>query len=136
MNDRLAKLTEELSNTKALAEANRKRAADEKERADVAETGQRAMIVRSPLCDDRTPHDCIVADALQEEVEQAREVGKYNAQLHRDLAREQKMRKKLHNDIEDMKGVLHRLLRPLHATERDVVCCRTDSCVRSHSSSI
>jgi hypothetical protein len=47
MNDKLAKLTEELSNAKALAEANRKRAADEKERADQAESGQRAMIVRT-----------------------------------------------------------------------------------------
>lgn len=39
-------------------------------------------------------------------MEQAREISKYNAQLHRDLGREQKMRKKLHNDIEDMKGLV------------------------------
>ena len=90
MNDKLAKLTEELSNAKSLAEANRKRAADEKDRADEAEASQRAMV---------------------EEVESAREVAKYNAQLHRDLGREQKLRKKLHNDIEDMKGTRIRGIR-------------------------
>lgn len=51
MNDKLAKLIEELSNAKALGEANRKKAADEKERADEAEAAQRAMIVCiSELC--------------------------------------------------------------------------------------
>ena len=62
MNEKLAKITEELSNAKALAEANRKRAAEEKERADEAVAGQAAMV---------------------EEVEAAREISQYNAQLHR-----------------------------------------------------
>ena len=41
---------------------------------------------------------------VQAELAEAKVVQKYNAQLHKDLQREQLARKKLHNDMEDMKG--------------------------------
>eukprot|EP01032_Pedospumella_encystans_P022868 gene22868-25901_t len=41
---------------------------------------------------------------VQTELAEAKVVQKYNAQLHKDLQREQLARKKLHNDMEDMKG--------------------------------
>jgi hypothetical protein len=48
---------------------------------------------------------------VQTELAEAKVVQKYNAQLHKDLQREQLARKKLHNDMEDMKGAcLHCLL--------------------------
>lgn len=40
-----------------------------------------------------------------EEIAEAKVVQKYNAQLHKDLQREQLARKKLHNEMEDMKGM-------------------------------
>lgn len=42
--------------------------------------------------------------SVQTELAEAKVVQKYNAQLHKDLQREQLARKKLHNDMEDMKG--------------------------------
>lgn len=42
--------------------------------------------------------------SVQAELAEAKVVQKYNAQLHKDLLREQLARKKLHNDMEDMKG--------------------------------
>ena len=44
---------------------------------------------------------------VQTELAEAKVVQKYNAQLHKDLQREQLARKKLHNDMEDMKGTVH-----------------------------
>lgn len=44
--------------------------------------------------------------SVQAEIAEAKVVQKYNAQLHKDLQREQLARKKLHNDMEDMKGAL------------------------------
>lgn len=44
---------------------------------------------------------------MQTELAEAKVVQKYNAQLHKDLQREQLARKKLHNDMEDMKGTVH-----------------------------
>jgi hypothetical protein len=41
---------------------------------------------------------------VQNEIAEAKVVQKYNAQLHKDLLREQQARKKLHNDMEDLKG--------------------------------
>lgn len=43
---------------------------------------------------------------VQAELAEAKVVQKYNAQLHKDLQREQLARKKLHNDMEDMKGTI------------------------------
>lgn len=43
---------------------------------------------------------------VQEEIAEAKVVQKYNAQLHKDLQREQLARKKLHNEMEDMKGIV------------------------------
>jgi hypothetical protein len=85
MAERKAKFAEDLSNAQQLAEANLKRATEADERARAALEVQKSMEL---------------------EIEEAREVQKFNAQLHRDLAREQAHRKRLHNEIEDMKGIL------------------------------
>jgi hypothetical protein len=42
--------------------------------------------------------------SMQDEVAEARIVQQFNAQLHKDLGREQLARKRLHNEMEDMKG--------------------------------
>ena len=49
--------------------------------------------------------------ALQGEVAEARSIQQLNAQLHKDLSREQQHRKRLHNEIEDMKGTYTILIR-------------------------
>jgi DNA replication protein DnaC len=41
---------------------------------------------------------------MQNEIMEARQVQQFNAQLHKDLAREQAARKRLHNEMEDLKG--------------------------------
>lgn len=56
---------------------------------------------------------------MQGELAEAKVVQKYNAQLHKDLQREQLARKKLHNDMEDMKGEWSLLLLSCVL----VVCC-------------
>jgi hypothetical protein len=61
---------------------------------------------------------------VQDELEQAKLVQKYNAQLHKDLQREQLARKKLHNEMEDMKGKIrvYVRVRPFSKSERDRGC--------------
>jgi kinesin family member C2/C3 len=51
-------------------------------------------------------------------------VQKFNAQLHKDLLREQMARKKLHNDMEDMKGKIrvYVRIRPVSNSERERGC--------------
>ena len=41
---------------------------------------------------------------MQSDIEEARQIQGFNAQLHKDLGREQVARKRLHNEMEDMKG--------------------------------
>lgn len=41
---------------------------------------------------------------MQNEIIESRQVQQFNAQLHKDLAREQAARKRLHNEMEDLKG--------------------------------
>lgn len=83
MADTRSKAAEELSNAEMLIEMSNKKAAEAEERAEQAVGEQRSMVL---------------------EIEEARQVQQFNAQLHRDLAREQVARKRLHNEMEDMKG--------------------------------
>lgn len=59
--------------------------------------------------------------AVQAELAEAKVVQKYNAQLHKDLQREQLARKKLHNDMEDLKGKIrvYVRIRPFSNAERE-----------------
>ena len=98
MSEKAAKFAVDLSNAQSEAESNKKRYISAEERADMAEEALK---------------EC------QKEIAEAREVQQYNAQLHRDLAREQKARKRLHNEIEDMKGRIrvYVRVRPLSKAE-------------------
>jgi hypothetical protein len=98
-----AKYAEELSNAQSLVEMFQKKNQEAQERVEAAEEAQRSMM---------------------QEIEEAKMVQKYNAQLHRDLAREQAIRKKLHNEIEDMKGKIrvYVRVRPFSRTELSKGC--------------
>jgi len=65
-----------------------------------------------------------VCRALQAEVAEARAIQQYNAQLHKDLAREQQQRKRLHNEMEDMKGRIrvYVRIRPFSKKEKELGC--------------
>jgi hypothetical protein len=67
---------------------------------------------------------------MQAELDQAKVVQKYNAQLHKDLLREQVARKKLHNDMEDLKGKIrvYVRVRPFSKTEQERGC--TESVIK------
>ena len=62
--------------------------------------------------------------SIQAELAEAKVVQKYNAQLHKDLQREQQARKKLHNDMEDMKGKIrvYVRIRPFSKSEQQKNC--------------
>jgi hypothetical protein len=98
-----AKFATEVSNAKSEVEMFLKKFQEAQERAEAAEEAQRSMM---------------------QEIEDAKMVQKYNAQLHRDLAREQAVRKKLHNEIEDMKGKIrvYVRVRPFSRTELSKGC--------------
>lgn len=82
MAERKAKLAEEVAASKLETDDARKRADDASARADQAENVLRSM---------------------QAEILEARKCMQFNAQLHKDLQREQLARKRLHNEMEDMK---------------------------------
>jgi len=61
---------------------------------------------------------------LQEELELERDLITYNKRLFEDLGREQAIRKKLHNDMEELKGKIrvYVRVRPLSSTETETRC--------------
>lgn len=73
---------------------------------------------------------------VQEEIAEAKVVQKYNAQLHKDLQREQLARKKLHNEMEDMKGKIrvYVRVRPFSMGERERGC--TEAVVKDGKMSV
>jgi predicted RNase H-like nuclease (RuvC/YqgF family) len=73
----------------------------------------------------RRCEDAVTAlKATQDEIAEAKIVQKYNAQLHKDLHREQLARKKLHNEMEDLKGKIrvYVRIRPFSKTEKEKSC--------------
>lgn len=103
MSEKAEQFAVELSNAQSEADTNKKRYVTAEERAEFAEE-------QLKVC--------------QQEIEEARQVQQFNAQLHRDLAREQKARKRLHNEIEDMKGRIrvYVRVRPMSKTEKGRDC--------------
>lgn len=67
---------------------------------------------------------------VQDEIAEAKIVQKYNAQLHKDLQREQLARRKLHNEMEDLKGKIrvYVRVRPFSKTEKERGC--TESVIK------
>ena len=66
---------------------------------------------------------------MQHQVEEAKQIHQFNSQLHKDLAREQLARKRLHNEMEDLKGRIrvYVRIRPFSKSElergsTEVVC--------------
>ena len=61
---------------------------------------------------------------MQNEIAEARQIQQYNAQLHKDLFREQTARKRLHNEMEDLKGKIrvYVRIRPISNGEREKNC--------------
>jgi hypothetical protein len=103
MADTRAKAAQELSNLQMLVEVANKKVAESEARADEAHIQLRAM---------------------QADIEEARVIQQFNAQLHRDLTREQNARKKLHNEMEDLKGKIrvYVRIRPMSNTEIERSC--------------
>jgi len=91
MGERKSEFAQKLSAAQMMAE-------DATKRADASEALQRAMA---------------------EEVAEAQKMALYNAQLHKDLGREQAARKRLHNEMEDMKGKIrvYVRIRPMSKSE-------------------
>lgn len=91
MGERKSDFAQKLSAAQMMAE-------DAVKRADAAEALQRSMA---------------------EEVAEAQKISLYNAQLHKDLNREQAARKRLHNEMEDMKGKIrvYVRIRPISNSE-------------------
>ena len=103
MADTRAKAAQEMSNAQMLVEVANKKSSEAEVRATAAENELRQM---------------------HGEIEQAREIQQFNAQLHRDLTREQNARKRLHNEMEDLKGRIrvYVRIRPMSRTEEEKNC--------------
>lgn len=111
--ERKAQFAQEISNANMQMDNMKKSAEEYLARAEEAENYQRMV---------------------QNELAEAKIVQKYNAQLHKDLHREQQARKKLHNDMEDLKGFFFFPFDYFCLDILDVPSCRENSCVCSCSS--
>ena len=98
-----AKMTAELSQARMEAEDAKRNTEEQNKRADAAEAVQRTM---------------------QQEVMEARQIAAFNDRLHKDLHREQLARKRLHNEMEDMKGRIrvYVRVRPFSSKELEKNC--------------
>ena len=101
--DRKSEYAQEISAAQLLAENNKKLADEASKRAEAADEIQKA---------------------LQAELVEAKIIQQFNVQLHKDLAREQNMRKKLHNELEDLKGKIrvYVRIRPMSKSELERGC--------------
>eukprot|EP00606_Chrysophyceae_sp_TOSAG23-5_P001040 GSChrysophyteH2.ASY1.ANO1.374.1 assembled CDS len=115
MRDQKAKFTQDLSEARGEAEDSKKFAAESCKRADAAEAIQRTM---------------------QTEVMEARQIQQFNERLHKDLSREQLARKRLHNEMEDMKGRIrvYVRVRPHSKSEMEKGC--TEACYKDGKLSV
>ena len=101
-----------------------------KEREDMAQVVARAKLEstdaseRANLAVSKQKEAENWAQSLHDEVVRAREIDKYNAQLHQDLFREQQRRKMIHNTLEDMKGRIrvYVRIRPMSTKEKARNC--------------
>jgi hypothetical protein len=57
---------------------------------------------------------------LKDNIDEARQIQNLNAQLHKDLAREQIGRKRLHNELEDLKGRIRIYVRIRPMSKKDI----------------
>jgi hypothetical protein len=119
--ERKAQFAQDISAATMEADNCRRAAEEALRRADEAEEYQRSVQVSDM-------YFTIIKWAkllfVQAEIAEAKIVQKYNAQLHKDLLREQLARKKLHNDMEDLKGKIrvYVRIRPFSNSERERGC--------------
>ena len=115
MADRKAKMAQELSAAQLELEDRKKFAEESCKRADEAEALQRTM---------------------QQEVMEARQIQAFNDRLHKDLHREQLARKRLHNEMEDMKGRIrvYVRVRPFSGSENERGC--SEACYKDGKLSV
>lgn len=101
--DRKADFAQEISSALLLAENNKKLADESIRKAELAEEVQKS---------------------LQGELKEAKIIQQFNIQLHKDLQREQNARKKLHNEMEDLKGKIrvYVRIRPFSKSENERGC--------------
>ena len=113
--DRKSEFAQEISAAHLLAENNKKLADEAAKKAEAADEIQKA---------------------LQSELVEAKIIQQFNVQLHKDLAREQNMRKKLHNELEDMKGKIrvYVRIRPMSKSELERGC--TEAVVKDGKMSV
>ena len=100
LEEKLMNMAKEISSLKIEMKEAAERADAQSSRAEAAEALQKIM---------------------QNEIVEARSIMQYNSQLHKDLAREQLARKRLHNEMEDLKGRIrvYVRIRPLSQSELD-----------------
>lgn len=84
----------------------------------------------------RTDYAEASAKAAQDEIADAKITQKHNAQLHQDLLREQTQRKKLHNEIEDMKGKIRVYVRVRPFSKSEIAKNCTESVIKDGKQSV
>jgi hypothetical protein len=101
--DRKSEFAQEISAALLLAENNKRLAEESIKKAEASEEIQKA---------------------LQNELIEAKMIQQFNIQLHKDLQREQNARRKLHNEMEDLKGKIrvYVRVRPFSKSEAERGC--------------